>query len=318
VTARTRKAAPVPLTSVERRSAASARAVLRLMRPHQWVKNLLLFVPLMTAHRLADAAGVLAEVRAILAACLASSAVYAINDLVDVAADRSHPTKRARPLASGAMDASFALPIAVALMLAAAFVAAPLPAGFAAALGAYVAGAIAYSLWLKRMRGVDVVVLAALYALRLQLGAAAIAVPVSAWLLTFGAFLFLSLALLKRYVELDAAARDGRDVGRWRGYRLPDRHAMVRAGAASGAVAVAVLALFPFGSEAALYYRSPLALAALAPLVAIWLVRAWRIAKHGAMYDDPILFALRDAPSYVVLAAMIAAAQVAALLPRTV
>jgi 4-hydroxybenzoate polyprenyltransferase len=317
VTARARKADPLPLASTGRRSGAWAHAVLRLMRPHQWVKNLLLIVPLMTAHRLADAGALLAEMRAIVAVCLASSAVYAFNDLVDVAADRTHPTKRARPLASGALNASFALPIALALVLGATFVAAPLPAGFAAALGAYVAAAISYSLWLKRMRGVDVAVLAALYALRVQLGAAAIAVPPSAWLLTFAGFLFLGLALLKRYVELDAAAREGRDVGRWRGYAVADRRAIVHVGVASGAIAVAVLALFPFGSEAALYYRSPLALCALAPLVAIWLVRAWRIAMRGGMHDDPILFALRDVPSYAILVAMIAATELAALLPRT-
>ncbi|MGE5172136.1 MAG: UbiA family prenyltransferase [Rudaea sp.] len=316
MTPRTRKAAAVPLASVERRSGASAQAVLRLMRPHHWVKNLLLFVPLMTAHRLADAGALLAEVRAIVAVCLASSAVYALNDLVDLAADRTHPTKRTRPLASGAVKASLALPIAVVLMLAAALVAAPLPAVFAAALGAYVAGAVAYSLWLKRMRAVDVVVLGGLYALRMQLGAAAIGVPASAWLLSFAVCLFLSLALLKRYVELDAAARDGRDVGRSRGYRVPDRRAILGAGAASGALAVGVLGLYPFGPEAALYYRSPLALVALAPLVALWLVRAWRVALRGAMHDDPILFALRDVPSYGVLVALVVATEAAALLPR--
>ena len=135
--------------------------------------------------------------------------------------------------------------------------------------------------------------------------------------MTFAAFLFLSLALLKRYVELDAAAREGRDVGRWRGYRLADRRAILHVSAASGATAVGVLALFPFGSEAALYYRWPLALCALAPLVAIWLVRAWRTAMRGAMHDDPILFALRDMPSYAILVAMIATTELAALLPRT-
>ena len=295
----------------------SIAAVTRLMRPHQWVKNLLLLVPLMTAHRLSDPTAVLAEARAIVAVCLASSAVYIFNDLVDIHADRMHPRKRDRPLASGVVNAWLAMPLAALLALTSAIVAWPLPRLFGIGLCTYVAAACLYSLFWKRMPGIDVLALAGLYALRVVLGAAAIDVPASNWLIAFAACLFTSLALLKRFVELDGAARDGRDVGRWRGYDVQHRDAVARMGGVSGALAVVVIGAFAFSSEAGTYYRSPLTLLLLAPLVAVWLWHVWRIAKRGRMRDDPIQFAVRDLSSYAVLVAMIATTEIAALLPST-
>ena len=282
----------------------AAPALLRLARPHQWVKNLLLLVPLATAHRLADPAAVFASLQGLVAACLAASAVYAFNDLVDVEIDRAHPTKRTRPIASGELDRRVALPFAMVLAGASLLAAYRLPAGFLPILLLYLAGATAYTLWLKRIVCVDVAALAGLYVLRVQLGAAAIAVPASRWLLAFAGFLFLSLALLKRYVEIDGARRSGRDLGRGRGYALAHHTAVGRAGMASGLAAVAVLAFYAQSHEASLYYAKPVLLWGLVPLTAFWIDRVWRCARRGDMHDDPIVFALRDGLSYAVVVAM--------------
>ena len=281
-----------------------AGALLRLARPHQWVKNLLLLVPLVTAHRVGDAGAWMAAGQGIVAACLASSAVYAANDVTDQRADRAHPAKRTRPLASGELPVRTALLFAAATTLLALLVGVPLPGPFAASLIAYLAGTTVYTLWLKRVAYADVVALASLYVLRVQLGAAAIAVPASRWLLAFTALLFLGLALLKRHVEISQAAASGRDLRPSRGYTTDQAQAVGWLGFASGLGAVAVLALYAGSREAALYYAHPGLLWGWVPLVALWLARAWAMALRGRMDDDPVAFAVRDGATYATLAAM--------------
>ena len=281
-----------------------AAALLRLARPHQWVKNLLLLVPLVTAHRVGDASAWMAAIEGIVAACLASSAVYAANDVVDLRADRAHPVKRARPLASGQLQARTALLFAGALTVAALLVGAGLPAAFQYSLVVYLAGTTIYSLWLKRVAYADVVVLASLYVLRVQLGAAAIDVPASRWLLGFTGLLFLSLALLKRHIEISEAAGSGRDLRPSRGYPTGQAPMVARLGFASGLGAVVILGFYVVSREAALYYARPDLLWGLLPLIALWLGRAWAIALRDGMEADPVAFAVRDGVTYAVLAAM--------------
>lgn len=282
-----------------------AAELLRLMRPHHWVKNLLLLVPLLTAHRFNDALALANELRAIVAMCLISSAVYIVNDLLDVHSDRAHRSKRYRPLASGTVSPRTATVLACALMACAVGLAVQMPRIFSLWLMAYLGLAIAYSLWLKRRRIVDVIALATLYTVRVLLGAAAIAVPLSGWLLLFSLSLFLGLALLKRYVEIDDAIRTAADIGPGRGYRLSDRVAIGRAGIASAGFATAVLVLYASSAAVAINYSAPRLLWALAPLLAFWLGRAWLVAFRGAMHDDPIVYALRDPASYLVVTAMV-------------
>ena len=279
-------------------------ALLRLARPHQWVKNLLLLVPLVTAHRVGDASAWMAAIEGLVAACLASSAVYAANDVADLRADRAHPVKRARPLASGQLQARTALLFAGALTVAALLVGAGLPAAFQYSLVVYLAGTTIYSLWLKRVAYADVIALASLYVLRVQLGAAAIDVPASRWLLGFTGLLFLGLALLKRHVEISEAAGSGRDLRPSRGYPTDQAPVVARLGFASGLGAVAILVFYVGSREAALYYARPDLLWGLLPLVALWLGRAWAMALRGRMDDDPVAFAVRDGVTYAVLAAM--------------
>jgi 4-hydroxybenzoate polyprenyltransferase/phosphoserine phosphatase len=293
------------------RGARSPRAIVKGMRVYQWAKNLLVFVPLLTAHVYLDPESLAASVLAFLAFSLVASAVYLANDLADLQDDRRHPTKRARPLASGDLDIGTALALLPVLLAAAALIAALLPWRFGALLLAYVAANLAYSLALKRAALLDVFVLAGLYTLRILAGAAAIEVPVSHWLLAFSLFAFLSLALAKRYVEVaNAASREEVRVG-GRGYLASDGALLGMLGTASGYLSVLVFALYITSPQVVVLYRSPAMLWFAVPLLLYWISRVWFLAQRGEVHEDPLLFALHDPASYVtgalILALMIAA-----------
>lgn len=272
-----------------------ARAVVRAVRPHQWLKNVLLWVAPALAHRL-DGGTLVAAALAFVSFGLAASSAYVLNDLVDVERDRAHPRKKARPFASGELPLSAAWALAPALALGSAAVALALPAGFAAWLAAYYATTIAYSLWLKRFAPLDVLVLAGLYTVRLYAGAAAAGVPVSEWLATFSMFLFLSLGLLKRASELEAM--DGAAPGR--GYVAADREQIHMLGGSSGYISVLVLALYVSSSDVARLYTAPRRLFLLCPLALYWVSRLWLQARRGEVHHDPVVHALQDPGSYVV------------------
>ena len=294
--------------------AAAARSfvLLRAVRAHHWAKNLLVFVPLATAHRVMDAPSAAAALIAFVAFSLAASAVYLVNDIADLEDDRRHATKRRRAIAAGELSRGLAFALAFCFLAGASLAAAALPRGFGALLGAYLAVNLFYSAGLKRVMLLDVFVLAGFYTLRILAGAAAIEVPVSHWLLAFALFAFLALALAKRYVELDgpAARQDGRAGGR--GYATGDRPMLALFGAASGYISVLVFALYITSEQVVVLYRNPPVLWFAVPLLLYWMSRVWLLAHRGALDEDPLLFALRDPPSYLVgigiAAAMIAAA----------
>lgn len=275
-------------------------ALIRAMRPHQWVKNLLLFVPLVTAHRITDAQAWIHATQAFFAMCLTAAAIYIANDILDLAADRAHRSKSRRPFASGQLPIWVGLCCIPVFLSGAWLIALPLPSGFIAWLGAYATAALGYSLWLKRVAVVDVLVLAMLYTVRLIAGAAAIAVPMSAWLLAFSMFFFLSLALVKRYEEIHASRRSGGPEA-IRGYVLPDLEVVGISGIVSGYLSVLVMALYTNSREVTVLYTRPEWLWGLCPLLLFWISRLWLHAHRGEMHDDPILFAARDWSSYVVL-----------------
>ncbi len=215
-----------PGTALERAfpsPGAPWRALGRALRSHQWVKNLLLFVPLIGAHRFADAGAWLAALEGFAAWCLLASAVYVLNDLLDLEADRAHPRKKARPFASG--DASIFAGVALVVVLAAgALVPAARHPAFAAWLALYAAMSIVYSAWLKKLAVLDVLTLAFLYVLRIAAGGVLVDVPVSAWLVAFAAFFFLSLAMLKRFHGIgQLRAHAVAPASQRRGYRLDDQ-----------------------------------------------------------------------------------------------
>ena len=285
-------------------SSHAARALLQAMRPHQWVKNLLLFVPVVTAHQLTNMMAMGAALRAFAAMCVASAAIYIINDLLDLEADRAHATKHARPFASGQLSILSGVLLAPALIIAALAIGWGLPGDFAIWLAVYILATIIYSLRLKHVAIVDVLVLALLYSVRLIAGAAAISVTFSAWLLAFSLFFFLSLAFLKRFSELDAAVRQGDGPESVRGYRLADRDAVGAFGVASGYISILVMALYTNSRDTAALYSNPAWLWGFCPLLLYWISRNWLAAYRGDMHEDPILHAVRQVSSYVVLAGL--------------
>ena len=274
----------------------SVAALLRLLRPHQWAKNLLVFVAVFTAHRYADATAWIAAAWMFAAFCLAASAIYVVNDAVDVVADRAHPDKSKRPFASGALAPSSAWWITPMLLVAAALAGTMLPVAAASTLAVYVALSLAYTFAIKRVLWLDVLTLAALYVLRVAAGAFAIAVTLSPWLLGFALFLFVSLAALKRYGELAMHTGDGLD---GRAYRAADAPVVLALGAASALTAVLVFALYVQSEDVRRLYARPEWLWLVAPVLLYWLARLWTLAGRGLVRADPILFALRDPASYL-------------------
>jgi 4-hydroxybenzoate polyprenyltransferase len=295
---------------VDSRATSLAGAALwRALRPHQWVKNALVLVPVVMAHRAPSEPERLAA--ALLAAacfCAVASAGYLLNDWLDREADRTHPSKRLRPLASGALSPRVAA-AAFALLLVAGFGAAlaRLPAGFSALLALYLVLTTAYSLDLKRRVIVDVLSLAALYTLRILAGGTAAAVPISPWLLVFSMFFFLSLAFVKRYAELVAAARArDREVLAGRGYHVEDLALIPAMGLASGFASILVIGLWASSPDVLALYRAPTFLWLACPVLFHWLMRIWLRAHRGRLDADPVLFAATDPPSYAAGALLVA------------
>jgi 4-hydroxybenzoate polyprenyltransferase len=308
----------MPINDTAPVRASTLSVALRAMRVHQWVKNLLLLVPLMLAHRLNEPGTLALAVVAFVAFSLASSSAYLFNDLLDVEADRAHPTKSRRPLAAGELTRGGAVTLAAALLIGALVISAVmLPMAFAAMVAGYVALALAYSVWLKQRIVIDVLVLAGLYAYRLLSGAVAVDVWVSQWLVAFSMFLFLSLALVKRYAELDRAARAGETAANGRGYQADDLALFRVIGPASGYLAVVVFAMYISSDHAESIYATPVVLWLVCPLLLYWLTRVWFITHRGQMSDDPIPFALKDPASYIVGGLIFLVAAVAATPPQT-
>jgi 4-hydroxybenzoate polyprenyltransferase len=284
----------------------SARAWIEAMRVHQWVKNTLVFVPALLAHAILNPQNLRASLLAFLAFSLCASSVYLINDLFDLAADRAHPRKRRRPLAAGTISARAALRASALLVGVAAMIAVAVNYSFAAVLSCYYLLTWSYSLRLKRVALLDVVILAALYTIRIIAGAAATGVPLSFWLLAFSMFIFLSLGFVKRYAELEATRRADQSSASGRAYSAADLPLIMGLGIAAGYSAIVVIALYINSPDSqALYHRhKPLWL--ICPLMLFWISRAWMLTSRGAMHDDPVVFAVRDPVSLVTLALLAA------------
>jgi len=269
------------------------RAWLKLLRVHQWAKNALVFVPAFAAHRF-DLAALADATFAAIAFSLAASTIYILNDLVDLDADRRHRSKRNRPLAAGTVSIRQAMIVAPILLVVALAIAAAISLPFLGVLLGYLALTTAYTFSLKRKMMIDIVALALLYTLRVIGGAAAVMAMPSEWILAFSMFIFTSLALIKRYVELaarlDAAQPDPTN----RNYRKSDLAVLGALAAASGFNAVTVFALYISSDTVHRLYRHPHALWLICPILLYWVGRALIMAERRLMDDDPIVFALKD------------------------
>lgn len=269
---------------------------LEALRPHQWLKNLLILVPLLTSHLVTDPELLWRGLVAFVCFSLCASSVYLLNDLFDLPGDRQHPTKRNRPLASGRASVRvglFLFPLLLLVAVAGALWL--LPWQFGMALLIYYALTLAYSVDLKGRAVVDVIMLAALYTMRIIAGALAFELPLTAWILAFSMFMFLSLAMAKRHAELRAAqARGENDKTPGRGYYPEDLPMVAALGAASGYLSVLVLALYIQESATAALYSRPAVIWLACPLLLYWISRVWMLAHRGRLNEDPLLFAIRD------------------------
>jgi 4-hydroxybenzoate polyprenyltransferase len=273
--------------------------ILHALRVHQWSKNLLIFLPLLLAHvhtrRLL--------LNGLLAFCcfsLTASSAYIVNDLLDIEADRRHPQKRLRPFASGDLSAFSGFCLALLFLVLAFSGARLLPIAFLAWLLLYLITTLAYSGYLKRVALVDVLVLSGLYVLRLLAGAAATESHISHWLAGFSAFLFFSLAIVKRFAELENLRAGGLQPRNGRGYLVADIDQLRSFGTASAFAAVMVFAIYISGSDVTLLYRRPVLLWLIMPFMILWLCRVWLLASRGELDEDPLVFALTDRTSLLI------------------
>jgi 4-hydroxybenzoate polyprenyltransferase len=290
----------------------SGQTWIKAFRVHQYAKNVLVFVPLLTAHAFTIPAA-LSAILAFLAFSACASGVYLINDLLDLQADRLHPTKRHRPLASGAIPVQRAL-IATPLLLTIAFVfSISVSLALTGVITGYLALTTAYSLYLKRKMLIDVVILAVLYTLRVLGGAVAISVVVSEWLLAFCVFIFLGLALIKRYIELQTRLDHGLDDPINRNYRLGDGSVVAALAAASGFNAVTVFTLYIASPLVQQMYNRPILLWLVCPIMIYWFARTLMMAHRRMMADDPIVFALKDKVSRLTVCAIVLIVVLAAI-----
>jgi len=270
------------------------KAAVRALRPHQWAKNALIVVPLLAAHSARNMDSFVSVLLAVVAFCLCASSVYILNDLLDLEADRAHARKHKRPFASGDLPIVIGLALCPVLLIVGVLIALSLPQKFQLVFATYYVLTCAYSFGLKGKVIIDAMALAGLYTLRVIAGAAAASVPLSFWLLLFSVFLFLSLAFVKRYAELDSLRRQQRLRAAGRGYHVEDLQVLQSLGTSAGYLSVLVLALYINSPEVAALYARPKMIWLLCVLVLYWVSRVWMKAQRGEMHDDPVVFALKD------------------------
>jgi len=271
----------------------------KALRIHQWLKNALLFVPLLAAHHLADGEAWISLFWAFLAFSLCASSVYIANDLLDLESDRQHPRKCNRPFASGALPVWKGTLIAPLLFTLSCMVGAYVGTVFLQWLLLYFLLTCVYSLKLKQLVLIDCMTLAILYTLRIVAGAAAIGSEMSFWLLAFSVFLFLSLAFIKRFAELQVQLLSGKHKVHGRGYLTDDAPLIQMLGIASGFMSVLVLALYLNSPEVLRLYAHPEWVWGNVPVTVFWVSWLWLRAHRGEMHDDPLIFAVKDRVSLI-------------------
>ena len=285
---------------------SALRQAIHAMRPYQWIKNLLLFVPAITSHTIFEPAVSGKTTLAFISFGFCASAAYIFNDLLDLEEDRRHATNKNRPFASGRMSIGSGILLSIACLAASALIAPFVSTGFVTALTIYLALTSLYSLYLKRVLVLDVVTLASLYTLRVVAGGLAIGIVLTPWLLSFAFFLFLSLAFAKRAADLVQHRQNKRTVVPGRGYITTDLDAVCIAGICSGFLSCLVLALYINSDSVQLLYQRPILLWGLQPILLYYITRLWVICRRGELMDDPIQYTAREPSTYGAALAAIA------------
>lgn len=287
----------------------------RALRIHQWIKNLLLFVPLFTAFSFSELGNLVECMMAFIAFSMAASATYIINDLWDLESDRQHPRKRLRPFSSTSIPIATGLLVSASLLVGAFVIAAFLPKAFLLLLTLYVAMTTTYSLVLKSYVLIDVLMLSMLYTLRIFAGGAAAEIVVSSWLLAFSMFVFLSLALVKRCSELVSLAAASRESTRGRDYRVGDLAVLWPMGISATISSLVVFGLFINSADTQAHYASPVILWMTTLCLSYWLCRLWIKTARGEMHDDPVVYAIINRGSRMTVIAIVCTMLLARALP---
>ncbi len=280
-----------------------AKSIIKEIRVYQWIKNILLFIPLIMAHHFTDLGLLTKNIAAFFAFSLIASSVYVINDIFDLDNDRKHRTKKNRPFASGKLRLQYAIiliPILTLLSLLSVFIF--LDFNFLLILIIYFVTTTLYSFYLKKVVLLDILILSILFTLRIFAGGIATQTPLSPWLLGFTLFLFLSLAFVKRYTELEYVKSEQKSKTTGRGYITSDIPMIQSMGISSGFISVLVLVLYFNSEDVKLLYSNPLVLWAVTPIFLYWIINIWFVANRGNMNDDPVVFAAKDKVSYIVFA----------------
>ncbi|MGO9936421.1 MAG: UbiA family prenyltransferase [Terracidiphilus sp.] len=293
---------PVARTFIDKRPVL--RTLVKAIRLHQWSKNVLLFVPLLLSHKL-SAGSIGAAIAAFFCFCFMASANYLVNDMLDIESDRRHRSKRLRPFAAGDLSVAGGIALSLALVFASVALLPMLPWAFVMWLGLYIVVTMSYSLYLKRVAVVDVLVLSGLYTLRLLAGGAATRTEISPWLAGLSSFLFLSLAMVKRFSEIENLREKGGAATYGRGYLVADLEQIRSFGTSSAYAAVVVFMLYIARPDVTVLYRHATRLWLIVPLLIYWLNRVWLLASRGELDDDPVVFAMRDGMSLAVGAAVV-------------
>lgn len=292
----------IPIVATIQPKRANLLVYIKALRVHQWLKNLLILVPLLAAHELSSVLGLIQAGYAFVAFSLCASAVYVLNDLLDLESDRQHIRKRKRPFAACTIPLSQGMLMVPILLVIAFAVACLLPMQFAIVLSVYFLMTLAYSFRLKKQVIVDVMMLAGLYTMRIIAGAAATAITPSFWLLAFSMFIFLSLAMVKRYSELLITLQANKKEPAGRGYSVEDLPVLMAIGVSSGLGSVLILALYINSPETSQMYPNTMWLWLIPPIILYWTSRMWMKAHRGQVDDDPVVFAAKDWQSLTVIA----------------
>lgn len=300
---------PIARTFTDQRP--TFKTLIKAIRIHQWAKNILLLAPLALSHKLAP--GPIAKViAAFFCFSFMASANYLVNDMLDIESDRLHPAKRMRPFAAGDLFVSSGIALALLLVLASVSLLPLLPHAFAGWLGIYIVATVTYSFYLKRVAVVDVLLLSGLYTLRLLAGGAATGTWISQWLAGFSTFLFLSLATVKRFSELENLRERGSNAMPGRGYNVADLEQIRSFGTASAYAGIVMFMLYIGRPDVTGLYHHATRLWLIVPLLIFWLNRVWLLASRGQMDDDPVVFAMRDGMSLAIGIAVVVIAFLAA------
>lgn len=281
----------------------SLKPYIKALRPHQWLKNILVFLPMLAAHKL-DGQTLLLSLLAFASFSLVASSVYVLNDLLDLAADRAHPRKKERPFASGKIPIAHGTWMAPGLLVLGALLAAGIGGGFFLVMAAYYLMTTAYSLHLKRLIIIDICVLAGLYTVRIVAGSVATNITLSVWLLAFSVFFFLALAAVKRQAELIDSAKRGNLRASGRGYHTDDLPIISMIAIGAGYVAVLVMTLYVNSPAVVKLYALPETLWGVCAVLLYWITRTVMITHRGQMHDDPVVYAAQDRTSQMCLLAI--------------